>query len=57
MSSVLEARTFATDHEQLVIPWVSEYIVYDRGFAIVHTARHMPLLLVIFVAWVSTESI
>jgi len=50
MSSVLEARTFATDHEQLVMSWVSEYIVYDHGFVIVHTAHHMPLLLVIFVA-------
>ena len=54
MSSVLDARTFATDHEQLVMSWVSEYIVYEHGFAIVHTARHMPLLLVIFVAYVGS---
>jgi len=54
MSSVLDARTFATDHDQLAIPWVSGYIVYDHGFAIVHTARHMPLLLVIFVAYVGS---
>jgi hypothetical protein len=34
MSSDLEARAFATDHDQLAMQWVSGYIVHDHRFVI-----------------------